>query len=192
LKPIPICEFFDRFRKIPNFGMIQVKVTLRLTVSKSWCRAPLITLWQLRYCFVGRPVWRENGSVFCICCWPLPAQSFSGPSPLGLATIFYCHIFETSFFVSYDSQGHCGGIWPCLHTGMTWSSLWIIFIASGRTEYMSQCLTVPLLFCFSFAAGMCLPKLCPAIDYSVFIRCRVNVLTELLPSNGHIRHNTFM
>jgi hypothetical protein len=30
---------------------------------------------------VGRPLWRENGSVFCICCWPLPAQSFSGPSP---------------------------------------------------------------------------------------------------------------
>jgi hypothetical protein len=37
---------------------------------------------------VGRPLWREDGSVFCICCWPLPAQSFSGPSPLGLAIEF--------------------------------------------------------------------------------------------------------
>jgi hypothetical protein len=62
---------------------------------------------------VGRPLWREEGSVFFMCCWPLPAQSFSGPSPLGLETIFYCLRFETSLFVtSYDSQGHGGGIRP--------------------------------------------------------------------------------
>jgi hypothetical protein len=68
--------------------------------------------------FVGRPLWREDGSVFCICCWPLPAQSFSGPSPSVLATIFYCLRFETSLFVaSYDSRGHGGGIRPRLHTG---------------------------------------------------------------------------
>jgi hypothetical protein len=60
---------------------------------------------------VGRPLWREDGSVFCMCRWPLPAQSFSGPSPLGLAPVFYCLRFETSLFVaSYDSQGHAGGI----------------------------------------------------------------------------------
>jgi hypothetical protein len=28
---------------------------------------------------VGRPLWREDGSVFFMCCWPLPAQFFSGP-----------------------------------------------------------------------------------------------------------------
>jgi hypothetical protein len=67
---------------------------------------------------VGHPLWREDGSVFCMCRWPLPAQSFSGPSPLGLATVFYCLRFETSLFVtSYDSQGHGGGIRPRLHTG---------------------------------------------------------------------------
>jgi hypothetical protein len=67
---------------------------------------------------VGCPLWREDGSVFCICCWSLPAQSFSGPSPLGLATVFYCLRFETSHFVaSYDSQGHGGGIRPRIHTG---------------------------------------------------------------------------
>jgi hypothetical protein len=66
--------------------------------------------------FVGRPLWQEDGSVFCICCWPLPAQSFSGPSPLGLPTVFYCLRIETSLFVaSYDSQGHGGGIRPRLH-----------------------------------------------------------------------------
>jgi hypothetical protein len=32
--------------------------------------------------FVGRPRWREDGFVFCISCWPLPGQSFSGPSPI--------------------------------------------------------------------------------------------------------------
>jgi hypothetical protein len=60
---------------------------------------------------------REDGSVFCICSWSSPAQSFSGPSPLDLATIFYCLSLETSLFVaSYDSQGHSGGIRPRLHT----------------------------------------------------------------------------
>jgi hypothetical protein len=46
--------------------------------------------------FVGGPLWREDGSVFCISCWPLPAQSFLRLSPLVLATIFYCLRFETS------------------------------------------------------------------------------------------------
>jgi hypothetical protein len=46
---------------------------------------------------VGRPLWREDESVFCMCRWPLPAQSFSGPSPLGLATVFYCLIWNFPF-----------------------------------------------------------------------------------------------
>jgi hypothetical protein len=67
---------------------------------------------------VGRLLWQEDGSVFCMCRWPLPAQPFSGPSPLGLATVFYCLRFETSLFVaSNDSQGHGGGIRPRHHTG---------------------------------------------------------------------------
>jgi hypothetical protein len=48
--------------------------------------------------------------------WASPAQSFSGPGPVGLATIFYSLRFETSLLVaSYDSQGYGGGIRPCLH-----------------------------------------------------------------------------
>jgi hypothetical protein len=35
------------------------------------------------------------GSVFCICCWPSPAYSFSGTSQLGLVAIFYC-LFPSS------------------------------------------------------------------------------------------------
>jgi hypothetical protein len=47
--------------------------------------------------FVVHPLWREDGSVFCICCWPLPAQSFSVLSPLGLAIMFYCLRLRLSF-----------------------------------------------------------------------------------------------
>jgi hypothetical protein len=108
----------------------EVEVTLRLTVSQSVSlgvepHLGLMTRYILLFdncglAFVGRPLWREDGSVFCTCCWLLPAQSFSGPSRLGLATIFYCLRFETSLFVaSYGSQGHGGGIRSRLHTGMT-------------------------------------------------------------------------
>jgi hypothetical protein len=45
---------------------------------------------------LGRFLWRQDGYVVYNCCWPSPAQSFSGPSPVGLATIFYCLRFETS------------------------------------------------------------------------------------------------
>jgi hypothetical protein len=44
---------------------------------------------------VGRSLWRENGSAVYNCCWSLTAQSFLGPSPAGLVTIFYCLRFET-------------------------------------------------------------------------------------------------
>jgi hypothetical protein len=69
--------------------------------------------------FVGSPPWSEDGSVFCICCWPSPAQYFSGPSPLGLVTTFYCLRFETSFSSPpTNSQGHGGGIRTRIHTGL--------------------------------------------------------------------------
>jgi hypothetical protein len=96
------------------------------SVSKSWYRAPsgahyqiFISVWQLCSCFVGRPLSREDGSVFCMSRKPLPAHPSSGTSPLGLATVFYCLRFETSLFVaSYDSQGHGGGIRRRHHTGV--------------------------------------------------------------------------
>jgi hypothetical protein len=46
------------------------------------------------------------------------ASAFSGPSPVGLVTIFYCLRFETLLFIaSYDTQGYGGGIRSRLHTG---------------------------------------------------------------------------
>jgi hypothetical protein len=60
------------------------------SASLSWNKEPI---WGLRpdfyYCQtvggfvdVGRPIRREDGSVIYNCCWPSPAQSFSGPSPV--------------------------------------------------------------------------------------------------------------
>jgi hypothetical protein len=89
-----------------------------------------------------------------MCCWPLPAQSFSGPSPLGFETIFYCLRFETSLFVaSYGSQGHGGGIRPRLHTCSFIHSLeWFV------------CCNLHIL-CHGNA---CSPNRCPAKVYSDF------------------------
>jgi hypothetical protein len=44
---------------------------------------------------VGRSFWQEDGSVVFKWCWSSPEQSFSGPSPVGLVTIFYCLRFKT-------------------------------------------------------------------------------------------------
>jgi hypothetical protein len=72
-----------------------------------------------RFVDMGRFLWRKDGSVIYNCCWLSPAQSFSGPNPVGLVTIFYCLRYETSLFIaSYDSQGYGGGIRTRLHTGI--------------------------------------------------------------------------
>jgi hypothetical protein len=70
---------------------VQVQVTLRLTVSHSVSlgvepHLGPMTRYLLLFGIYGlsHPLWREDGSAFCICCWPLPVQSFSGPSPLEL------------------------------------------------------------------------------------------------------------
>jgi hypothetical protein len=64
----------------------------------------LIPYDSCRFVDVGRFLWWEDGSVVYNCCWPSLVQSFSGPNPMELVTIFYCLRFETSLFVaSYDS-----------------------------------------------------------------------------------------
>jgi hypothetical protein len=65
------------------------------SARRSWNKAPI---WSLRpdfyYCSTveGLLMWGAlltRGSVIYNCFWRSPAQSFSGPSPVGLAIIFY-------------------------------------------------------------------------------------------------------
>jgi hypothetical protein len=109
-----------------------------VTTSLSWNKAPI---WGLRpdlyYCqtVAGLLMWgtlsdERMGLSFIIAAGRFsPAQSFSGPSPVGLATIFYCLRFETSLYVaSYDSQGCDGGIRPRLHTELPCQFFWNLVI----------------------------------------------------------------
>jgi hypothetical protein len=99
-----------KFWKLPLLPESESYVTTDgQSASLSWNKAPIWGLWPdflllSDSCFAGllmwvdvRSLWREDGSAVCNCCWPSPAQSFSGASPVGLATIFYCFRFETSF-----------------------------------------------------------------------------------------------
>jgi hypothetical protein len=118
------------------------------------------------------PLWREDGSVIYNCRWSSPAQSFSGPSPAGLMTIFYCLRFETpptwrarSPYLYPPGTGwpgytprHCV---PFSSPPTTRKLRWRYstppppFISSGRTEYRSWFPTVPLWLCLSVAVETC-------------------------------------
>jgi hypothetical protein len=110
------------------WSQLSLSLMLRPTVSQPVCLGikhpsgayDLILLLSDRCSFVdvGRSLWREDGCVVYSCCWS-SAQPFSGPSPVGLTTIFYCLRFETCHFVaSYDSKGYGGDIQPRLHIGL--------------------------------------------------------------------------
>jgi hypothetical protein len=122
---------------------VKVKVTLRLTVGQSVClgvepQLGLMTRYLLlsdSYGLVFVALSLTKGRICLLyMLLPSPAYSFSGPSPLDLATIFYCLSFETSLFVaSYDSHGHGGGIRPRLHTGL-YTRVALYNLAVDRTE----------------------------------------------------------
>jgi hypothetical protein len=103
---------------------------------------------------MGRPLWREDVSVFYNCCWSSPVQSFSGSNPAGLMIIFYCLRFETPRIyiprnrvaqlyphalgslsvASHDSQNYGGGIRTHLHVGINARMFFqIIYKNSFRT-----------------------------------------------------------
>jgi hypothetical protein len=79
------------------------------SASRSWCQAPI---WDPKTNFshslfdyfldsfgfvdVGRPLWREVGSVLSSFCRASPAQPFSDLSPTGLMSIVYCLYFWDS------------------------------------------------------------------------------------------------
>jgi hypothetical protein len=108
---------------------------------------------------VGCPLWQADGFVFCISCWPLPAQSFSGPSPLVL------QIWDSLFVASYDSQGHGEVFDPASTRGSPLCCLRSSLYSLGADPLKTSSLN----------------------NGSKVGRCQGNVFTtEQLPSNVHI------
>jgi hypothetical protein len=91
-------------------GYMEEEVALRLIVSMPWYRAPLwdlrpditscrnVAVWNLRSCFCGRPLWREDGSAICsvITQWSESRRTRNGPSCAEPVTILYCLIRDSS------------------------------------------------------------------------------------------------
>jgi hypothetical protein len=69
--------------------------------------------------FVERPLWREGGSVFLYMLLALASAVFLESESFGTHDhILLSQIWDFPFVVSYDSQGHGGGIRPRLYTGV--------------------------------------------------------------------------
>jgi hypothetical protein len=139
-------------------------------IRNSWCRAPsgandqmFITFDSCGLVFVGRPLWREDWSVFFICCWPSPAYSFSDPSPLGPVTIFSCLRFETSFSSFPTARRVTVEVFDPAST-----RVWLgvpRYIASVRTQQKSLFPNNPSIFaCVFVVARTCLPSRSVAMD----------------------------
>jgi hypothetical protein len=131
---------------------------------------------------VGRSLWRENGSAVYNCYWSSPLQSFLGPSPTGLVTIFTVsdsilqpggpgpRIYipqeqgdpvthpgtEFPSIASYDSQGYGGGIRTRLLAGSILPLVPVILIRANLIENTAS----TFFFCF---VRMLLRK--PAVTY---------------------------
>jgi hypothetical protein len=86
------------FQETPPIPILshRVRVALRLAVYRQsvYLRAkPLETHDQYFFfnwilaviVLMQHPLWREDGSFVYNCFWPSPAQSFSGPSPVGVS-----------------------------------------------------------------------------------------------------------
>jgi hypothetical protein len=75
--------------------------------------------------------------------------------------------------------------YQCPMIELSWTEL-----SSRRTEYVTMPYSSSVILFVSIATGTCSPKRSPAMDYFAAFRCSWNMLTEPLPSNSHIRHNT--
>jgi hypothetical protein len=123
------------------------------SVSKSWCRRYILLFDSYGLVFEGCPLWRGDGSVFCICCWhlpaqcrPLPAQSFSRPSPLELATIYYSPRFETSLSSPPTTRRVTVEVFDSASTRVTVASFGVRLLYFFDTDHATQ-KTQPLYCC---------------------------------------------
>jgi hypothetical protein len=127
-------------------------------------------------------------SVVCSCCWSSPAHSFSGPSPAGLTTTFYCLRFETP--PTWRARS------PYLHPpGTGWPGYtprhWVFFFIASY-DSQGTVLTRVGLGCSLYSLGAD-PQKAPFpflpqkyLDCCLIICCRRNVFTELFTSNERL------
>jgi hypothetical protein len=117
-------------------SLSRVRVPRTQSKSKSHCgwrsvsKTPFLLVSDIcGFVDVGCPLWREDWSVFCIYCLPLPSQSFSGSSPLGLPPIFYSLRFETSFSSPPTTRRVTVGVFDLTSTRMLGLSYcWLLVI----------------------------------------------------------------
>jgi hypothetical protein len=82
---------------------------------------------------VGRSLWRQDRPVVYNCCWSSPAQSFLGPSTVGLVTIFYSLRFETSCYNFEKNR-----IWIAISDIFS-VVISVLFVATKYVSISSQC-----------------------------------------------------
>jgi hypothetical protein len=119
--------------------------------------------------FAGRPLWREDGSVFCICCWPSPAQSFSGPESLGNRDhILLSQIWDFPFRRLLRLAGSRWKYSTPPPRGWGISHYCPLLITSRHGPQRTPRSSVA---CVSFATGTCLPSRSLAtVVYSCLLR----------------------
>jgi hypothetical protein len=120
---------------------VKVKVTLRLAVSQSVNlgvepHVGLMTRYLLLFdtyglVFVGRPLWREDGSVFYMCCWPSPGSLSRVRVPWDSWPYFTVSDLRLPFSSPPTIRSHGGGIRPRLF----WESR---YIATARTTQKTR------------------------------------------------------
>jgi hypothetical protein len=116
-----------------------------------------------------RSLWREDGSVSYIWRWVSQDQSFSGPSPAGLMTIFYCPKLEISPTLSSRLQY----LFPQDQGVDVRRSLWW---EDGSVSYSCCWASSDQSFLGPSSVGLIIVFYCPKLEISQTLSARLQYL----------------